>query len=110
LSYLRPGDSIVHDTPLYGGSETLFGKVLLQWGITAIPFTDGTSASSLRSALEEAKRNGSVRMVYLEAPANPTNAMIGVALVRTTVDGWPGAAGKRPIIVCDNTMLGPVFQ
>lgn len=110
LSYLRPGDAIVHYTPLYGGTETLFGKVFSQWGITAIPFTDGTSADSLVKALDEAKRSGPVRMVYLETPANPTNAMTDLALVRATVDGWSGAAGRRPIIVCDNTMLGPVFQ
>jgi len=110
LSYLRPGDTIVHYTPLYGGTETLFGKVFSQWSIKAVPFTDGTSAASLLNALEEARRSGPVRMVYLETPANPTNAMIDLALVRSTVDGWSGAVGKRPIIVCDNTMLGPVFQ
>lgn len=110
LSYLRPGDTIVHYTPLYGGTETLFGKVFAQWGIAAVPFTEGTRAESLLNALREAKRSGSVRMVYLETPANPTNAMIDLALVRSTVDGWSGAAGKRPVIVCDNTMLGPVFQ
>ena len=40
LTYLRPGDTIVHYTPLYGGTETLIGKVLTRWGIKAVPFTD----------------------------------------------------------------------
>jgi methionine-gamma-lyase len=110
LSYLRPGDAIVHYTPLYGGTETLFSKVFSQWGITAVPFTDGTSAEGLLRTLDAAKQNGPVRLVYLETPANPTNAMIDLAMVRNAVDGWSGAGGKRPIIVCDNTMLGPVFQ
>ena len=30
LTYLRPGDALVHYTPLYGGTETLIGKVLLK--------------------------------------------------------------------------------
>ena len=80
-----------------GGTETLFGKVFSQWGITAVPFTDGTNADSLRRTLEEARRSGPVRMVYLETPANPTNAMIDLALVRATVDGWSGATSGRSL-------------
>jgi methionine-gamma-lyase len=110
LSYLRPGDSIVHYTPLYGGTETLFGKVFTQWGIKPVPFTDGTKAESLRGALEQAQQQGPVTVVYLETPANPTNSLIDLQLVRRTVDGWSASSGQRPIIVCDNTMLGPVFQ
>ena len=110
LSYLRPGDTIVHYTPLYGGTETLFGKVFPQWGINPFPFTDGASAQALADALNRAARQGPVKMVYLETPANPTNALTDLALVRSTVDEWSRASGQRPIIVCDNTMLGPVFQ
>jgi methionine-gamma-lyase len=49
-------------------------------------------------------------MVYLETPANPTNAMIDLALARATVDAWAPGSGQTPLVVCDNTMLGPVFQ
>lgn len=110
LSYLRPGDAIVHYTPLYGGTETLIGKVFPQWGIHPLSFNDGTSAEALVDVLTMAARQGPVRMVYLETPANPTNALTDLALVRRTVDDWSRSAGQRPIIVCDNTMLGPVFQ
>ena len=94
LTYLRPGDALVHYTPLYGGTETLIGKVLPGWGIRPVPFTDGTTEEPLRIALEEAARQGPVKMVYLETPANPTNAMIDLALARATVDAW--ARGLRP--------------
>ncbi len=110
LSFLRPGDSVVQYTPLYGGTETLFGKVLTQWGIKPIPFTDGQSEAMLLYALEKAARHGPVKMVYIETPANPTNAMTDIALVRRVVDRWAEIGHVRPIIVCDNTMLGPVFQ
>ena len=110
LTYLRPGDALVHYTPLYGGTETLIGKVLPGWGIRPVPFTDGATEEPLRRALEEAARQGPVKMVYLETPANPTNAMIDLALVRATVDAWAKASGQTPLVVCDNTMLGPVFQ
>lgn len=110
LTFLRPGDAVVQYTPLYGGTETLFGKVLTQWGIKPIPFTDGQAPSMLLYALEKAARHGPVKMVYLETPANPTNAMTDIRMVREVVDRWAAHANQRPLIVCDNTMLGPIFQ
>lgn len=110
LSFLRPGDAVVQYTPLYGGTETLFGKVLTQWGIKPIPFTDGQSEAMLLYALEKAARHGPVKMVYIETPANPTNAMTDIRMVREVVDHWAKRTGTRPLVVCDNTMLGPIFQ
>lgn len=111
LSYMRPGDAFVHYTPLYGGTETLFGKVLKEWGLHPAPFTDGLAPEDLAESLDSAAAEGPVRMVYIETPANPTNAAIDLAMVRRTVDDWAAARGvDAPVIVCDNTMLGPVFQ
>jgi methionine-gamma-lyase len=110
LAYLRPGDAVVHYTPLYGGTETLLGKVFPQWGIKPIPFTDGMSEGALIYALDKAARHGPVKMVYLETPANPTNALTDLAMARRTVDAWSRISGQTPLIVVDNTMLGPVFQ
>lgn len=110
LTLTRPGDAIVHYTPLYGGTETLLGKVFPGWGVKPIPYTDGLDESALLYALEKAARHGPVKVLYLETPANPTNAMIDLAMTRRVVDQWSDASGQRPVIVCDNTMLGPVFQ
>lgn len=110
LTYLRPGDAVVHSVPLYGGTETLFDKVFTQWGIKPIPFVDGATVESLIYVLEKAARHGPVKMVYLETPANPTNATIDLAHVRRAVDEWASVSGQTPLIVCDNTLLGPVFQ
>lgn len=110
LTYLRPGDAVVHYTPLYGGTETLFGKVFPQWGIKPVPFTDGMKPEILLHCLEKAARLGPVKMVYLETPANPTNALTDICMIRRVVDDWSKTSGQRPVIVCDNTMLGPVFQ
>ena len=113
LTYVRPGDAIVHYTPLYGGTETLLRKVFPDWGVTSVPFTDGLAEDDLRAALDLASAHGPVPVVFLETPANPTNAMIDLAMVRRVVDDWAQRDGARrtaPVIVCDNTMLGPVFQ
>ncbi len=108
LTYLRPGDVVVHYTPLYGGTETLIGKVLTSWGIHAEPFTDGMSEAALNDALERGSKKGPVKLVYVETPANPTNAMVDLAMTRRAVDNFSGE--DKPLIVCDNTMMGPVFQ
>ncbi len=110
LTFLRPGDALVHYTPIYGGTETLFRKMMPQFGVKPIPFTDGASDGALLYTLEKAARHGPVKMVYLETPSNPTNAMIDLKMVREIVDKWGKATGTTPLIVCDNTMLGPVFQ
>ena len=109
LTFLRPGDSIVHYTPLYGGTETLIGKIMTSWGIHAEPFSDGMSSEALSQALDRAADKGPLKLVYVETPANPTNAMVDLVMTRKVVDDWAKDC-DTPIIVCDNTMLGPVFQ
>ncbi len=111
LTYCRPGDAVVHYTPLYGGTETLLGKALSAWGVRPVAFDDGVSDASLRQALDSAAEAGPVRLVYLETPANPTNALVDLAMARRVTDDWAAARGvARPLLVCDNTLMGPVFQ
>jgi len=110
LAMLRPGDVLLHFTPLYGGTETLIRKILPGFGIKSAAFSDGLSEEAMAAALKEAAAQGPVKMVYLETPANPTNAMIDFAAVKRIVDAHELAHGSRPVSVCDNTMLGPVYQ
>ena len=110
LTLTRPGDAIVHYTPLYGGTEALLADAMTAWGVKPVPFAYGLSDAALVQGLEEARRQGPVKMVYLETPANPTNTMVDLATARRVVDQWSITSGQRPVIVCDNTMLGPLFQ
>ena len=45
LSGVRPGKSILHSRPLYGGTEVLIDNTLARFGIAAVSFTDGLDAS-----------------------------------------------------------------
>ena len=110
LAYVRPGDVILHSQPLYGGTETLFAKTLAGLSIGAVGFSDGIDELAVRGAAEEAMRRGRVAMIFIETPANPTNGLVDVALVRRIADMIGLAQGYTPIIACDNTLLGPVFQ
>jgi methionine-gamma-lyase len=110
LTFLRPGDVIVHSSPLYGGTETMIRKVLVDWGIQSVEFHDGLDRQQIAAALDAGASKGRVGIIYIEAPANPTNALVDFAAVRAAADAHAQATGQRPIIVCDNTLLGPVFQ
>ena len=110
LTFLRPGDQIVHSSPLYGGTETLIRKILPEWGIGGSPFTDGLSPQQMESALEAAAARGKVGLFYIETPANPTNALIDLQAVAQVLAAFERRHGYRPVSACDNTMLGPIFQ
>jgi methionine-gamma-lyase len=108
LTYLRPGDCIVHSEPVYGGTEYLLHKVLPQFGVQRFGFSAG-SARELDDAVAEATRRGPLRMIYAETPANPTNALVDLAACAAHADA-AAAGGSRPLVVVDNTFLGPLWQ
>ncbi|MGE5337242.1 MAG: cystathionine gamma-synthase family protein [Gemmatimonadota bacterium] len=110
LTLLRPGDQIVHSTPLYGGTETLIRKILPEWGVGGHPFADGLSTSQMEAALEAAAARGRVALFYIETPANPTNALIDLQAATQVLAAFEQRHGYRPVSACDNTMLGPIFQ
>ena len=110
LAYARPGDVILHSQPLYGGTETLMTKTLSGFGIGSVGFVDGISESVVREAATAARKKGRISIILIETPSNPTNSLVDIALMRRLADELANEQGHRPIIVCDNTLLGPVFQ
>lgn len=110
LALLKPNDVIVHSSPLYGGTETMVSKALANWGIQREGFDDGLSAKSMTEALEKGAKKGNVAIFFIETPANPTNGIVDFAQVKIAIDNFESKHGYRPISVCDNTLLGPVFQ
>ncbi|MBO1907463.1 cystathionine gamma-synthase family protein [Microvirga sp. 3-52] len=110
LAFARPGDVILHSQPLYGGTETLIAKTLANMNIGAAGFGDGVDEAGIRAAAKEAQGKGRVSVIMVETPSNPLNTLVDIALMRTIADEIGEAQGHRPVIVCDNTLLGPLFQ
>jgi methionine-gamma-lyase len=110
LAFARPGDVILHSQPLYGGTETLLSRTMAGLGIGAVGFVDGVSEPAIRAAAQEARGKGRVSLILIETPANPTNTLVDIRLLRQIADEIATAQGFQPILVCDNTLLGPVFQ
>jgi methionine-gamma-lyase len=110
LAFARPGDVILHSQPLYGGTETLLARTMADFNIGAVGFVDGVSEPVIRAAAQEARGKGRISVIMIETPANPTNTLVDIKLLRRIADEIGTAQGFRPVLVCDNTLLGPVFQ
>jgi len=109
LAFARPGDVVVHSEPIYGGTDYLMNTILPQFGVTNIGFHAG-SDEALTSAIRQAGEAGPLRMIYVETPANPTNALVDIRRCAELARENAAADGRRPIVVVDNTFLGPLWQ
>jgi len=95
LALVRPGDVIVHSAPIYGGSDHFLRHIAPQFNIRCVEFTAGAPLP---------KVDGNVALVFIETPANPTNALVDIAACAEFAHDH-GA----PLAV-DNTFLGPLWQ
>jgi methionine-gamma-lyase len=110
LALLRPGDTIVHGRPLYGGSDGLYTNLMAGFGVKAFGFTDGCDEANVRAAVEAALAAGPLALMALETPANPTAAMVDLALCARIAAEVGERTGRKPIVCVDNTLLGPFAQ
>jgi len=108
LTFVRPGDVVVHSGPLYAATETLIAKILSQFGVSWIDFAAGATREEIDSVLAKAKEMGRVALIYLESPANPTNQLVDVEAVAAARQAAFGENG--PPIAIDNTFLGPLWS
>ena len=104
LAYLEPGDAVVHTVPLYGGTQHLIDDFLKQWGIRAVPVRAADTAGIRRAITETSK----LKIVLVETPANPTLVMADLKAAVAAAADYRG--GARPLVMVDNTFLGPSFQ
>jgi cystathionine beta-lyase/cystathionine gamma-synthase len=102
LAAVKPGDAIVHTVPLYGGTQNLMHDLLEPFGIVCRPVVAGRGAE-----LDEAILNTpNVRVVLMETPANPTMVMTDIKRASLTA----ARRTEKPVLMVDNTFLGPCFQ
>lgn len=109
LATVRPGDVVIHSDPLYGGSEYLLKEVLSKFGVATEAFQAGVPFADVEAELRARVGERPVGAILVETPANPTNALVDIealaAFGQTLERG-----GRRPLLMVDNTFLGPVFQ
>jgi methionine-gamma-lyase len=109
LSYLRPGDVLLHTAPLYGGTDELIRGILPTLGVTCVEWESGMSRAQIDALLDGAEGDAALRMIFMETPANPTNDLFDIEMARQIADHH--SPQDRPALVAvDNTFLGPLWQ
>ena len=102
FAYARPNSSMVYTTPLYGGTTGLIHTFLEPFGVRGIPVHSGDS-----EGIDEAIRSArNCCIVFLETPANPTLIMTDIERAASAAAAHP----DKPVVMVDNTFLGPTFQ
>ena len=119
LTLLRPGQSIVYTVPIYGGTQHFIQDHLAKWGVRGVGVHSGQT-DQLDHAIATTEN---LAVVLLETPANPTLVMTDIR--RACAAAAARKLGPRdsqvpsesrssmeslPIVMVDNTLLGPAFQ
>jgi methionine-gamma-lyase len=112
LTFLRPGDVLVHSEPLYGGTDYLLKNVLSEFGVGTEPFGPGREQPDVAEAARRAEEKGRLAMIFVETPANPTLRLADMAECARVADRHSGGGEpeERVKVAVDNTFLGPLWQ
>ena len=97
MEIFKPGDHIIADADLYGGSIRLFRNVCVKNGITFSHVN--CSKENLEAFVKE-----NTKAIFIETPTNP---MMNVTDIRKAAE-----IAKRHglLLIVDNTFLSPYFQ
>ncbi len=109
LSFLRPGDVILHSEPVYGGTDYLLKQILPQFNIRPIGFLANGGIEAIERVLADPDVAHRLGMIYLEIPANPTNALVDIAACAALAQRR-SSSERRGLLAVDNTFLGPLWQ
>jgi cystathionine gamma-lyase len=115
---LRPGDSLVAYSDLYGGTYRIFERVFRPWGLN-IRYVDDKRPEAFAAAMDD-----TTRLVWLETPTNPLLHLLDIEAINKAVrsrGATPAAyveasatGGKSihsgPVLVVDNTFATPALQ
>ena len=96
---LRPGDTVIAVSDIYGGSHDLLTQVYAAWGVNVI-FADLTQPDAIDSLLAEHR----VKLVWLETPSNPLLRLVDIAAVAAKAKAHGAWVG------IDNTFATPYLQ
>ena len=97
MELFRPGDHVIADADLYGGSVRLFQKISEKNGIVF-------SRADLSSEDVQQYITENTKAIYIETPTNP---MMHVTDIRKLSEI---AKAHQLLVIVDNTFMSPYFQ
>lgn len=100
LSNLKKGDKVLTHFSLYGGTDEILSKLFPDFGIEAV-IVDLRQLDMVEDII---KNDKSIKMMYLETPANPTINCVDIEELTKI------AKRHNLIVTCDNTFATPYLQ
>lgn len=97
MEIFKPGDHIITDADLYGGSIRLFNNISEKNGLTF-------SHIDLTSEDAEKYINENTKAIYVETPTNPMMNVIDIRKLASITKE------RGLLLIVDNTFLSPYFQ
>ena len=109
LEFLKPGDVLLYSSPVYGGTDHFINDFLNKIGVHTISFTPNDSKEDILKRLKNSGLANKLSMIFIETPANPTNALIDIEMCKSIADLYSTMDTKVHLAV-DNTYMGPLWQ
>ena len=95
---VKPGDEVVANADLYGGTFRILEKVYRPWGLNAKYTEDGSAAGFASQITPKTK------LIWVETPTNPMLQIIDIAAIAEL------AKKAKAVLVVDNTFASPYLQ
>lgn len=109
MEFMKPGDLVLCSSPVYGGTDHFIKHFLPKFGIHYLEFKPDARFDDIVEMLEKAGLEDRLRMIYVETPANPTNALIDLEDMGKLANRY-SKPDKKVYLAVDNTYMGPLWQ
>lgn len=109
MEFLSPGDLLVYSRPVYGGTDHFIQHFLKRMNIQSIGFRAGETKKEIIDKIEATGNAANLKLIHIETPANPTNAVIDIQLCAEIKEHF--STPEKPVLLSvDNTYMGPIWQ
>ena len=99
VKLLKPGDEIIANKDIYGGTYRMFEQVFKNFGLH-FKYTDLTDCNNVSKSI-----SSNTKMIWIESPSNPLMDIIDINKIKTMVQHR-----EDIIVVVDNTFATPALQ
>lgn len=105
-AYLRPGDLVLFNEPLYGGTFSHLKWLEKRYGIWLRSFKSAKELTELEPISD------ALKLIFLESPTNPTLEEIDIAecAAFASMHTDVRSDGLQTLVVVDNTFMTPYLQ
>jgi methionine-gamma-lyase len=109
MEFLSPGDLLLYSRPVYGGTDHFINHFLKKMNIDSVGFRADEDFDTIVSRIEATGKGDRLKMIHIETPANPTNALIDINMCADIKKRF--SKGTSDVILSvDNTYMGPLWQ